>query len=215
MQRPAREERTRKKTDLTDAEWLADVAAHGMVRPALSHPPPWAIREMTRYRKTQVDARTKEIQRLEKVLQTPGSNASVASGVWSESAKEIIEALIDGERDPKVLAEMAKSRMRPRSPSSKRPSWALRTAPHGGVSPGNRAHRIPGPLDRRLDHGDSSVAPFEATLSIICSIPGVSRTTAEVMVAEMGTDMSRFPTAGHLSVGRGRPGQPQSRQASL
>ena len=91
-----------RKTDLSDAEWLADVAAHGMVRPSFIPPADIrAIREMTRYRKTQVDARTKEIQRLEKVLQDAGIKlSSVASGVWSKSAREIIEALIAGERDP-------------------------------------------------------------------------------------------------------------------
>src|SRR5665811_1907756 len=98
-----------RKTDLNDAEWLADVAAHGMVRPSFIPPAEIrAIREMTRYRKTQVDARTQEIQRLEKVLQDAGIKlSSVASGVWSKSSKEIIEAMIAGERDPKVLAQLS------------------------------------------------------------------------------------------------------------
>ena len=87
-----------RKTDLSDAEWLSDVAAHGMVRPSLV--PPKEIRELrdlTRYRKTQVDTRSKEIQRLEKVLQDAGIKlTSVASGVWSSSSKGIIEAMIAG-----------------------------------------------------------------------------------------------------------------------
>ncbi len=95
-----------RKTDLNDAEWLADVVAHGMIKP--SFVPPEEIRELrelTRYRKTQVDARVKEIQRLEKVLQDACIKiTSVASGVWSMSSREIIEAMIDGQRDPKVLA---------------------------------------------------------------------------------------------------------------
>ena len=103
-----------RKSDLSDAEWLADVAAHGMVRPSFVPPPPIRERrELTRYRKTQVDARTREIQRLEKVLQDAGIKlTSVASVVWSKSSREIIEALIRGERDPAVLAQMAKGRMR-------------------------------------------------------------------------------------------------------
>lgn len=97
-----------RKTDLSDAEWLADVAAHGMIKP--SFVPPQVIRdlrELTRYRKTQVDSRTREIQRLEKVLQDACIKiTSVASRVWSVSSREIIEALISGERDPKALAQL-------------------------------------------------------------------------------------------------------------
>lgn len=113
-----------RKTDLTDAEWLADVAAHGMVRPSFVPPPEIReLREVTRYRKTQVEARGKEIQRLEKVLQDAGIKlTSVASAVWSVSSRAMIEAMIEGERDPKVLADMAKSRCGPRCPSSRRPS---------------------------------------------------------------------------------------------
>jgi transposase len=191
-----------RKTDLTDAEWLADVAAHGMVRPSFVPPADIrAIREMTRYRKTQVDARTKEIQRLEKVLQDAGIKlSSVASGVWSKSSKEIVEAMIGGERDPKVLAQMAKSRMRLKIPQ-------LEEALSGNF--GSHHAVVCRQVIDHIDFLDRSIAvltaeiatllaPFEATLTIICSITGVSRTTAEVMVAEMGADMSRFPTAGHL-----------------
>jgi transposase len=93
-----------RKTDLSDAEWLADVASHGMVRP--SFVPPAEIRELrelTRYRKTQVDVRAKEIQRMEKVLQDAGIKlTSVASSVWSQSSRSMIEAMIAGERDPKA-----------------------------------------------------------------------------------------------------------------
>ena len=88
-----------RKTDLSDAEWLADVAAHGMVRPSFVPPPEIReLRELTRYRKTQVQARVKEIQRLEKCLQDACIKlTSVASGVWSVSSREMIEAMINGE----------------------------------------------------------------------------------------------------------------------
>jgi transposase len=103
-----------RKTDLSDAAWLADVVAHGMVRASFVPPLPiGGLRELTRYRKTQVDARGKEIQRLEKVLQDACVKlTSVASKVWSKSARAMIEALIAGERDPAVLAGLAKGRMR-------------------------------------------------------------------------------------------------------
>ena len=99
-----------RKTDMSDAEWLADVAAHGMVRPSFVPPPPIReLRELTRYRKTQADARVAEIQRLEKVLQDAGVKlTSVASKLLTQSGRLIVEALIAGQRDPAVLAELAK-----------------------------------------------------------------------------------------------------------
>ncbi|MDP9335677.1 MAG: transposase, partial [Actinomycetota bacterium] len=106
-----------RKTDLSDAAWLADVVAHGMVRASFVPPPPIReLRELTRYRKTQVDARGQEIQRLEKVLQDACVKlTSVASKVWSKSSRAMIEALIAGERDPAVLAGLANGRMRAKS----------------------------------------------------------------------------------------------------
>jgi transposase len=191
-----------RKTDLSDAEWLADVAAHGMVRPSLVPPPEVReLRELTRYRKTQVDARTKEIQRLEKVLQDAGLKlTSVASGVWSKSSRAMIEALIAGERDPEVLAEMAKGPMR-------RKIDRLGVALEGNFG---RHHAL---LCRQiidhLDFLDRSIAaltadicdrlvPFTPAVTLLTSIPGISEVTAQVIVAETGADMTKFPTAGHL-----------------
>jgi transposase len=191
-----------RKTDLSDAEWLADVAAHGMVRPSFVPPPAIRqLRELTRYRKTQVDMRTQEIQRLEKVLQDAGVKlSSVASGVWSKSARDMIEAMIAGERDSAVLAQMAKSRMR-----TKIPQLEEALAGNFGVHHAVACRRI---IDH-IDYIDAAIAgltdainlrlgPFDAALSILCSITGVSQITAQIMIAEMGVDMSRFPTAGHL-----------------
>lgn len=191
-----------RKTDLTDAEWLADVAAHGMVRPSFVPPPEIReLREITRYRKTQVDARAREIQRLEKALQDAGVKlTSVASKVWSVSSRQMIEAMIDGERDPKVLAEMAKSRLRAKIPE-------LEEAFSGHF--GDHHALVCRQIIDHIDFLDRSIAsltadittrlvPFEPAITILCSITGVSKTTAEVLIAEMGADMSRFPTAGHL-----------------
>ena len=191
-----------RKTDLSDAEWLADVVAHGMVRPSFVPPPEVrAVRELTRYRKTQVDVRVKEIQRLEKTLQDAGIKlTSVASSVWLKSTRLMIEAMIDGERDPDVLADMAKSVLRAKIP-------ALQEAFNGRF--GDHHAFLCRQIIDHIDHIDASIgelnaeiarhlAPFEAAITILSSITGVSRTTAEVMVAEMGVDMSRFPTAGHL-----------------
>lgn len=191
-----------RKSDLSDAEWLADVAAHGMVRPSFVPPPPIReLREITRYRKTQVDARGKEIQRLEKVLQDAGVKiTSVASAVWSVSSRQMIEAMIAGERDPAVLAQMARSRMRAKIP-------ALEEALAGNF--GDHHAIVCRQVIDHIDFLDASIAaltekvterlaPFEAAVLIVTSVPGISRTTAEVIVAETGVDMSRFPSPGQL-----------------
>jgi transposase len=192
-----------RKTDVSDAEWLADVAAHGMVRP--SYVPPPAIRELrelTRYRKTQIDSRTREIQRLEKVLQDAGIKlSSVASGTWSQSARAMVEALIAGEHDPAVLAEMAKSRMR-----SKKDALVLALDGnlrdhHGAVARRAIDHILF--LDDTITALSSEITSrfttFEPSVTLLSQIPGWGRATVEVFIAETGADMSVFPTAGHLA----------------
>ncbi len=191
-----------RKSDLSDAEWLADVAAHGMVRPSFVPPPEIReLRELTRYRKTQVDARGREIQRLEKALQDAGIKiTSVASSVWSASSRMIIEALIAGEHDPKVLAEMAKGRMRVKIPHLEE---AL--SGHFGTHHAILCRQIIGHIDF-LDQSIGSLTkeittrlvPFESAVAIVTSIPGIARTTAEVIVAETGADMRTFPSPGQL-----------------
>ncbi|MCA1698831.1 MAG: IS110 family transposase [Actinobacteria bacterium] len=191
-----------RKSDLSDAEWLADVAAHGMVRPSFVPPPEIReLREVTRYRKTQVDARAKEIQRLEKVLQDAGVKiTSVASAVWSLSSRGIIEALIEGTRDPKVLAQMAKGRMRPKIPALEEALSGNFGAHHAVVCRQIIDHIEF--LDRSIAELTAEVTtrlvPFEAAVAIVTSVPGISRATAEVIVAETGADMTRFPSAGQL-----------------
>lgn len=191
-----------RKTDLADAEWLADVAAHGMVRPSFVPPPPIReLRELTRYRKTQVDDRGREIQRLEKVLQDAGIKlTSVASRVWSMSSREMIEALIAGERDPVVLAEMAKTRMRAKIPALQEALSGHFGDHHAVVCRQILDHIdfLDGSIRSLTDAITARLVPFESAVAILCSIPGVARPTAEVMIAETGGDMSRFPTAGHL-----------------
>jgi transposase len=191
-----------RKTDLSDAEWLADVAAHGMVRPSFVPPPAIReLRELTRYRKTQVDARTREIQRLEKALQDAGLKiTSVASSVWSVSSRQIIEALIAGERDPAVLAEMAKGRMRPKIAALEE-ALCGHFGPHHAIVCRQIIDHIDfldASIARLTEEVASRLVPFEAAVAVITSVPGISRVTAEVIVAETGADMSRFPTPGQL-----------------
>jgi transposase len=192
-----------RKTDLSDAEWLADVAAHGMVRPSFVPPPPIReLRELTRYRKTQIDARVAEIQRLEKVLQDAGIKlTTVASKVLTQSGRAMIEALIAGEQNPAALAELAKGKMRPKIPALTE-ALTGHFGPHHAVA----ARRILGHLDF-LDETvdaltaqiDARTAAFEPVYKLLLPVPGLERLTIDVIVAETGADMTRFPTAGDLA----------------
>lgn len=192
-----------RKTDVSDAEWLADVAAHGMVRASFVPPPPIrALRELTRYRRTQVEARTRELQRLDKVLQDAGIKiSSVASKVWTVSTRAMIEALIAGQDDPVTLAGLARGRMREKLPRLQE-ALAGRFGEH---------HRIVArQIIAHVDFLDASIAelsaqieaqltPFARTIELLCTIPGVGELSAQVILAETGGDMSRFPTAAHLA----------------
>jgi transposase len=192
-----------RKTDLSDAEWLADVAAHGMVRPSFVPPPPIReLRELTRYRKTQIDVRVSEIQRLEKVLQDAGVKlTSVASKVLTQSGRAIVEALIAGERDSAVLAQLAKGKMRPKIPAL---TEAL--AGHFGAHHAVAARRVLDHLDfldetvaTLTEQIDARTAVFEPVYKLLRPVPGFDRLTIDTIVAETGTDMKRFPTAGDLA----------------
>jgi transposase len=192
-----------RKTDMSDAEWLADVAAHGMVRPSFVPPPPIReLRELTRYRKTQIDARAAEIQRLEKVLQDAGIKlTSVASKVLTQSGRAMVEALIAGERDPARLAALAKGKLRPRIAEL---TEAL--AGHFGSHHAVAARRI---LDH-LDFLEASVAalteqidartrPYAAVFELLLPVPGLDRLTIDVVIAETGADMDRFGSPAQLA----------------
>jgi transposase len=192
-----------RKTDLTDAEWLADVAAHGMVRPSFVPPLPIReLRELTRYRKTQIDARAAEIQRLEKVLQDAGIQlTSVASRVLTQSGRAMIEALIDGDREGASLAELAKGKMRPKIPAL---TEAL--TGHFGSHHAVACRRILGHLDflnesiaALTEQIDARTAAFEAVYTLLLPVPGFDRLTIDVIIAETGADMARFPSPGDLA----------------
>lgn len=196
-----------RKTDMADAEWLADVAAHGMVRPSLvPEPAARELRELTRYRKTQVAMRAQEVQRLDKVLQDAGIKiSSVASAVLGKSTRAMVEALIAGERDPAVLADKALRKMRPKIPALTEALAGRFGAHHGAVAGAILAHIDF--LDANIATLDQEVAarlgPFRAAVELLKTIPGVGQVAAEVFVAETGGDMSRFPSPAHLAAWAG------------
>lgn len=204
-----------RKTDVADAVWGASLLEHGLVRPSFIPPEPFrALRDLTRYRKSVIEERGRETQRLHKVLEDAGVKlSSVASSVLTKSGREMIDALIAGERDSEVLAEMAKGRMRAKIPR-------LQDALAGRF---NEHHALLcQAMLARIDQADATIevlgdrieellAPYEAAVSLLVTIPGVSFRTAQVILAEIGADMSRFPTAGHLASWAGMcPGNNES-----
>ncbi len=196
-----------RKTDMSDAQWPADVAAHGMVRASFVPPPPVReLRELTRYRKTQIKARGQEIQRLEKLFQDAGIKlTSVASRVWSQSSRAMVDTLIAGEADPAVLAELAKGRMRPKIPALVEALENRWGSHHAVVAARIVAHIdfLDDSIQTLTDQIVERLAPFPGAVELLSTIPGVDQLTAQVMIAEMGVDMSVFPTPGHLAAWAG------------
>jgi transposase len=204
-----------RKTDVADACWGAQLIEHGLVRPSFIPPRPTREqRDLTRYRKSVIEERGREVQRLHKVLEDAGVKlSSVASSVLTKSGRQMIDALIAGQRDPSVLAEMAKGRMRAKIP-------ALEDALSGRFNPHHAL--LCRAMLARIDQADATIAeltarivelqdPHEAAVTLLVGIPGVSNRTAQVILAEIGTDMSRFPTAGHLASWAGMcPGNNES-----
>jgi len=192
-----------RKSDVQDSEWLAQLLECGLLRGSFVPPAPFRdLRELTRYRTHQVRDRAREVNRLHRVLEDAGIKlSSVASDVMGASGRAMVEALLHGTTDPTVLAELAKGQLRRKLP-------ALRQALDGRF----RAHhaRLVTLVLAKIDFLDDTIqdlttaiddamAPFEPMLADLDTIPGISRRTAITIVAETGGDMTRFPSAGHLS----------------
>ncbi len=187
----------------------------GLVRPSFVPPKPIReLRNLTRYRKAQIDERSREAQRLDKVLQDTGVKlSSVATDIQGNPARAMLEALVEGERDPEVLSEMALGRMRNKVPQ-------LQEALVGRF--GEHHALILRTILAKIDFLDTAIcdisseinkviAPFGAELALLDTITGVNRRTAEALIAEIGVDMSRFPTSGHLASWAGMcPGNNES-----
>ena len=204
-----------RKTDVADAVWGAQLLEHGLVRPSFVPPRPTREqRDLTRYRKSVIEERGRETQRLHKVLEDAGVKlSSVASSVLTKSGREMIDALIAGQRDSQVLAELAKGRMRSKIPEL-RDALAGRFNEHHALLCGAMLARIDqadATIDELTARIEKLLNPHEAAVTLLVGIPGVSYRTAQVILAEIGTDMSRFPTAGHLASWAGMcPGNNES-----
>jgi transposase len=192
-----------RKTDMTDVEWICDLVAHGLVRPSFVPPPPIRrLRDLTRRRSILLAERTREKQRVEKLLEDAGVKLSVvATDIFGKSGRAILDALISGQRDGEVLADLALGRLR-----KKIPALAEALVGHFDDHHAFLARMICDHIDT-INHMiaelntriDSEVEPYRAEVELLDSIPGVDIHTAEVIIAEIGTDMTRFDTAAHLA----------------
>src|SRR5215218_314568 len=205
-----------RKTDVKDSEWICQLVAHGLVRPSFVPPPEIRrLRGLTRLRKAQVNERGRSIQRLEKVLQDAGIKlTSVASHTYSKSARAMLEALLAGVTDPDQLAELAKARMRRKIPQLREALASRFQIEHHGVMVAQLLAHID-TLDAAIQNLDERIelvlAPHAELVELLCTIPGVQAHAAQVLLAECGLDMSRFPTVAHFASWAGAcPGHHES-----
>lgn len=204
-----------RKTDVSDAEWIADLLRHGLLR--ASFVPPVAVRdlrELTRYRKTLVTERAAEVNRLQKTLESANLKlASVATDVLGASGRAMLEAVLGGEADPAVLAELARGRLRAKLPALQQ-ALVGRVKPHHLIIIGQILAHIDF-LDQAIAHLHTAIADalpsFEEAVTIAQTVPGIKAVAAAALIAEIGADMTRFPTHRHLTSWVGVcPGNKQS-----
>jgi transposase len=204
-----------RKTDVKDAEWLCRLAEAGLLKSSFVPPKPIReLRQLTRYRKAQIAERQREANRLHKALEDTGIKLDcVATDILGVSGRAMLDALVAGTTDPVVLADLAKGRMRRKIP-------ALREALEGRF---DELHALLiGAILAHLDFLDEQIealsqaievklAPFEGAVQLLRTIPGIEQRTAENVIAEIGTDMTQFPSADHLASWGGQcPGNHQS-----
>jgi len=210
----------RAKTDKLDAIWLCKLAERGMLRPSFV-PPPWQreLRDLCRYRRTLVQERTREKQRAEKLLEdTQIKLSSVISDIFGKSGRDMLEALISGQRNPAVLAELARGSMRGKKSVLQEALTGQFRDHHGWLLRMmlDRVDALTAQIDALTGRIDEVLAPFAHQVAQLDEIPGVGKTGAQELIAEIGVDMTRFPTSGHLVswarfAPRARQGRPGSR----
>jgi transposase len=204
-----------RKTDAKDCEWLADLLRHGLLQASfVPDRPQRELRELTRYRTSLVRERTAAANRLQKTLE--GANiklAAVATDILGTSGREILAALVDGQTDAAELAQLARGRLREKLPELER-ALAGRVGSHQRFLIAQQLAHVDF-LDASIEQVSAEVAervrPDEEAIERLDAIPGVGRRVAEALVAEIGTDMGRFPSAHHLASWAGMcPGNHES-----
>ncbi len=204
-----------RKTDVGDAAWLAELAAHGLLRGSFVPPPPIrALRDLTRARTLIARDRGRQSQQIEKILEDAGIKlSSVATDIMGVSGRAMLEALIAGDNDPAAMADLARMALRRKIPALTEALTGRFTAHHGFLI---RMHldlieqhtRALAQLEERIE---AAMTPFSPARELLIGIPGWSKTVAEIFIAETGADMTVFPTAAHLASWAGTsPGANQS-----
>ncbi len=192
-----------RKTDVKDAGWIAQLLQHGLLRASyIPDRPQRELRELVRYRRNLVRQRAQVVNRIQQVLE--GANiklSSVARDVVGVSGRAMLEALASGADDPQAMAELAKGELRRKRPELAEALQGLMGS-HQRLLLQSQLHHLDF-IGQEISQMDQEVAtrmdPFEAAVQRLDEIPGIGRRTAEDVLAEIGVDMSRFPTAGHLA----------------
>jgi transposase len=193
-----------RKTDVSDAAWLCRLAEAGLLRASLVPSKPIRdLRDLTRYRKAQIRDRQREANRLHKVMQDTGVKLdSVASNLLGASGRAMLDALVCGTTDPEMLAELARGKLRKKIPALRQALEGRFSAKHALIVGQILAHIdfLDDAIERLSEAIEEQLGPFgNQQVELLCTIPGVQRRAAEVIVAETGADMTKFATAGHLA----------------
>src|SRR3954453_18900226 len=204
-----------RKTDVSDAAWLCQLMEAGLLRGSFVAPKPQrALRSLTRYRKTQIAERQREANRLHKALEDTGIKLDcVATDILGASGRAMLDALVAGTSDAAVLAELAKGKLRKKLPALREALEGRFEALHALLIGAILAHLdfLDEQIQQLSDAIEEQIRPFAVAVELLCTIPGVAQRTAEVIIAEIGPDMTVFPTAGHLASWAGQcPGNDQS-----
>jgi transposase len=192
-----------RKSDVADAVWLAQLLECGLLRGSFVLPPVIArLRDLTRYRTRLVQDRSREIQRVQKMLEIAGIKLdSVVSDVTGKAARRMLDALIAGSTDVDAMADMALTRMRPRMGELRLALEADVTDHHRLMLSLHLGHidQLTATIGRLDEEVQREISPFVEQVRLLTTIPGIGQRTAEIVIAEIGVDMGRFPTAGHLA----------------
>jgi transposase len=192
-----------RKTDVQDCVWIAQLLEHGLLRGSFVPPAPIReLRDLTRYRKGLIQDRQREANRLHKVLQDTGIKlASVATDILGVSGRAMLEALVRGTTDPDVLAELARGKLRAKLPALRQALVGRFRAHHAFLVSQLLAHLdyLDEAISTLSDQVEAVIAPFGKELRRLDTIHGVNQRTAEGIIAEIGVDMSQFPSDRHLT----------------
>jgi transposase len=204
-----------RKTDIKDAQWLCQLLEAGLLKASFVPPKPIrTLRNLTRYRKAQISDRQREAARLHKILEDTGIKLDcVASDILGASGRAMLDALVSGTKDPAMLADLAKGKLRKKIPALREALEGRFDTEHALIVSQILAHIdfLDEAIDRLSDEIEERIAPFAQQRELLKTIPGVNQRTAEVLIAEIGVDMNAFPTPKHLASWAGMcPGNDQS-----